>query len=69
MTGIFRSSDFEYLQHAATVARNEDGSVPEYVDNRLRALCQELDIEMDGVAVPASAAAILNAIRSVVAEY
>ena len=31
---------------------------------RLFRLCVELDIQMDGGAVPASAAAILNAIRS-----
>lgn len=35
---------------------------------RLFRLCVELDIEMDGVRVPASAAAILNAIRGIVTE-
>lgn len=34
---------------------------------RLFGLCRELDIEMDGVNIPSSAAAILNAIRSTVA--
>ena len=32
---------------------------------RLHRLCIELDVEMDGVTIPASAAAILNAIRDV----
>lgn len=33
---------------------------------RLLNLCHELDAEMDGVACPASAAAILNAIRKII---
>jgi hypothetical protein len=36
--------------------------------DRLRALCVELDMEMDGVKVPHSAAAVLNAIHRVLAE-
>jgi hypothetical protein len=36
---------------------------------RLIRLCVELDMEMDGVRVPASAAAILNAIRSILNEH
>ena len=35
---------------------------------RLFILCRELDMEMDGVRVPATAAAILNAIRSIITE-
>lgn len=36
---------------------------------RLFGLCQELDVEMDGVSpIPATAAAILNGIRSIVNE-
>ena len=35
---------------------------------KLIRLCRELDIEMDGVACPGSAAAILNAIRSIVSD-
>ena len=31
-------------------------------------LCRELDEELDGVKIPASAAAIVNAIRSIVEE-
>ena len=34
----------------------------------LYALCKELDVEMDGVKCPATAAAILNAIRSKIKE-
>ena len=33
---------------------------------RLMHLCNELDMEMDGVRCPASASAILNAIRAIV---
>ena len=33
------------------------------LEPKLVTLCRELDVEMDGVKVPASAAAILNAIR------
>ena len=36
---------------------------------RLIRLCIELDMEMDGVRVPASAAAILNAIRGILNKY
>lgn len=36
---------------------------------RFLILCTELDMEMDGVRCPASAAAILNALRSIVTEY
>jgi len=37
--------------------------------DRLVGLCRELDVEMDGVApIPATAAAILNGIRSVLNE-
>ena len=36
---------------------------------RLIRLCVELDMEMDGVRVPASAAAILNAIRGILNKY
>ena len=36
-------------------------------ESRLLVLCRELDVEMDGVECPASAAAILNAIRGIVA--
>ena len=32
-------------------------------------LCTELDVEMDGVRCPASAAAILNALRGIVTKY
>jgi hypothetical protein len=35
---------------------------------RLFRLCTELAVEMDGVRVPATAAAILNAIRAIVAD-
>ena len=35
---------------------------------KLAGLCEELDMEMDGVSVPASAAAILNAIRHIISE-
>lgn len=35
---------------------------------RLESLCRELDMEMDGVRVPQTAAAILNGIRSVLSE-
>jgi len=37
--------------------------------SRLIRLCVELDMEMDGVRVPASAAAILNAIRGILSKY
>ena len=40
----------------------------EIIRNRLVVLCRELDSELDGVLVPSSAAAILNAIRSLLAE-
>ncbi len=36
---------------------------------RLIRLCIELDAEMDGVRVPATAAAVLNGIRSVLQKY
>jgi hypothetical protein len=36
---------------------------------RLIRLCIELDVEMDGVRVPATAAAILNAIRSILDKH
>lgn len=36
---------------------------------RLIRLCVELDMEMDGVRVPASAAAILNAIRGILDKH
>lgn len=35
---------------------------------KLYGLCHELDIELDGVKVPASAAAILNSIRETLKE-
>jgi len=35
---------------------------------RLVGLCRELDIELDGVNVPGSAAAILNAIRKILRD-
>jgi hypothetical protein len=35
---------------------------------RLVNLCRELDMEMDGVACPRTAAAVFNAIRSVLSE-
>ena len=37
-------------------------------ETKLFRLCRELDTEMDGVNCPASAAACLNAIRSIVTE-
>lgn len=36
---------------------------------RLQRLCFELDVEMDGVQVPKSAASILNAIREVLGKF
>lgn len=36
---------------------------------RLQRLCFELDVEMDGVQIPKSAAAILNAIREVLGRF
>lgn len=36
---------------------------------RLIRLCVELDMEMDGVRVPAAAAAILNAIRGILSKH
>jgi len=38
------------------------------INVRLIALLRELDSELDGVVVPSSAASILNAIRSLLAE-
>jgi hypothetical protein len=46
-----------------TVARKKRS-----IEMRLLSLCRELDAEMDGVRVPASAAAILNGIRSVLSD-
>lgn len=37
-------------------------------ETKLFRMCRELDMEMDGVACPASAAACLNAIRQIVTE-
>jgi len=36
---------------------------------RLIALCRELDEELDGVLVPASAAAVLNGIRDLLERF
>lgn len=38
------------------------------IQNRLVGLFRELDVELDGVLVPSSAAAIINAIRLLLAE-
>lgn len=53
----------------------ENGAVTDEIDaalkerEKLLGLCTELDVEMDGVRCPATAAAILNGLRSIVSEY
>ena len=51
------------MQCDSSIGALRGGPAPK---ERLFALCRELDIEMDGVRCPASAAAILIAIRSVI---
>ncbi len=53
------------LRKSKAVIRKRPKTLPR---DRLVLLCRELDMQMDGVAVPASAAAILNAIRSLLSD-
>jgi len=57
-----------YQRLSAIHQLSSGADLPSNRESRLLRLCRELDMEMDGVACPASAAAILNAIRGIVAD-
>ena len=64
---VSMATQIKKLPHVEDWKRNAEALFNLIVDkSSLFVLCQELDMEMDGVKVPKSAAAILNAIRRIV---
>jgi len=57
------------MTKAKAKKRNSDAEENKKDVEQLIRLCVELDMEMDGVAVPATAAAILNGIRRILNKH
>jgi hypothetical protein len=58
---------FEEKQRQARECHRQQTDIHD-LDLKLRRLCHELDMELDGVKLPASAAGILNGIRKAISD-